>query len=73
MAEVTVGLSDDARAEFAARAARCGLSLEEYLTDELEYLALKPTPDDWLARVRTQTRRLVADIDPDRRKRRPNY
>lgn len=73
MTEVTISLSEGARDEFAARAARFGLSLEEYLTDELEYLALKPTPDDWLERVRTQARRILADIDADRGKRRPNY
>jgi hypothetical protein len=40
------------RDELAARAARSGRSLQQYLLAELEDLATHPTPDDWWAQVR---------------------
>ena len=42
----------EVRDELAARAARSGKSLQEYLLAELERLARRPTPEAWLARVR---------------------
>ncbi len=62
--------------ELAARAARSGRSLQEYLLHELEELAETPDPDDWIARARarvkaTGSRVTVEDIlaakDADRR------
>ena len=76
MTAITIGLPDDARAELAARAARSGRSLEQYVADELVYMARKPAPDDWLDEVRAQARDfggdlsvegLLADKDADRR------
>lgn len=43
---------DDVRDELAARAARAGRSLQEYMRAELIELAAKPTMDEWLDRVR---------------------
>lgn len=40
------------RDTLAARAARAGMSLQEYLRSELVALAEKPSIDEWLARVR---------------------
>jgi hypothetical protein len=64
MTAIKIGLSDEARKEFAARAARSGRSLEEYLADELEYLARKPAPenDDWVQQVRAEAREYGADL-----------
>jgi hypothetical protein len=64
MTAITIGLSDEARNKLAARAARSGRSLEEYLADELEYLARKPAPenDDWLQQVRAHARQHSASL-----------
>ncbi len=43
---------DRVRNELAARAARAGQSMQEYLLAELERLTRRPTVPDWLARVR---------------------
>ena len=43
---------DDVRDELAARAARSGRSLQEYLRVELIAIASKPNMNDWLASVR---------------------
>ena len=64
------------RDELAARAARRGQSMQEYLRGTLEALTSKPTPDDWLHAVRqrkslTEARVPATDIvealDEDRR------
>lgn len=52
MPTITVrDVSDEARNELAARAARSGRSLQEYLREELEAMARRPSVDDWSARV----------------------
>jgi plasmid stability protein len=43
---------NEVRDELAARAARSGQSMQEYLKAELERLARRPTIGDWLDRVR---------------------
>ncbi len=67
---------DETRNELAARAARSGRSLQEYLRGELVRLASTPSVDDWLAAVRadreaSDVRLSIADIlgaiDADRR------
>lgn len=67
---------DETRDELAARAARAGQSLQEYLRAQLTALAARPSPDAlWArveARVRTTGSRLPADAvlearDADRR------
>ncbi|CAN5220657.1 hypothetical protein BH23ACT9_BH23ACT9_11320 [soil metagenome] len=77
MPSITVrDVPDDARNELAARAARSGRSLQEYLRSHLVALAAQPDPGDLMAQVRERkTRtgsRLTADAilsqrDADRR------
>lgn len=43
---------DGVRDELAARAAREGKSMQEYLRNAMELLAAKPTPEQWVALVR---------------------
>jgi plasmid stability protein len=45
---------DETRDELAARAARAGQSLQEYLRARLNELAAKPSPDLLWARVRAR-------------------
>ncbi len=45
---------DETRAELAARAARAGQSLQEYLRAQLIEWASKPNPDELWARVRNR-------------------
>jgi antitoxin FitA len=45
---------DETRDELAARAARAGQSLQEYLRGQLNELAARPTPDLLWARVRAR-------------------
>ena len=64
------------RNELAARAAKAGKSMQEYLLAELERLARRPSLSDWLGQVRarksrTRTRLAAREIlsyrDRDRR------
>jgi len=64
------------RDELAARAARSGKSLQEYLLAELERLARRPSAEAWLERVqrrkaatgsRLSARAILAARDADRR------
>jgi plasmid stability protein len=55
MVAITVrDVPDDVRDELAARAARAGQSLQEYLRSLLVATADKPTPDEVLARARAR-------------------
>jgi len=45
---------DEVRDELAARAARSGRSLQEYLRLQLIRMASAPSPEDWLARVHSR-------------------
>jgi|KBSSwiStaDraftv2_1062776.scaffolds.fasta_scaffold1834189_2 plasmid stability protein len=56
---------DEVRNELAARAARSGRSLQEFLRLELESMAAKPSVEDWLARVRENVAAHGTIIDPD--------
>ena len=47
---------DEVRNELAARAARAGQSMQEYLRQELERLARRPSLDEWLSRVQDRKR-----------------
>ena len=52
MTAITIrDVPDDTRKELAARAARSGQSMQEYLRRELIRLASVPTVEDWLAKV----------------------
>jgi len=77
MPAITVrDIPDETRDELAARAARTGRSLQEYLRAELIELARLPEPDVLLASVRERKARtgsrlardrIVAHRDADRR------
>lgn len=77
MAAITVrNVPDEVRDELAARAARSGRSLQEYLLQELIQMASQPSLEEVISRARarvraTRTRMSVADIlaarDADRR------
>jgi len=67
---------DEVRDELAARAARSGRSLQEYLASVLTDLAAKPAVEDVLARARERSRTtgssvsvedILAARDADRR------
>ena len=45
---------DETRDELAARAARAGQSLQEYVRAQLTALAQRPSPDDLWARVQAR-------------------
>jgi antitoxin FitA len=64
MVAVTVrDVPDDVRDELAARAARAGKSLQEYLRGLLVAAAGKPTIDDVLARARARVTATGVRID----------
>jgi antitoxin FitA len=77
MAAITVrNVPDEVRDELAARAARSGRSLQEYLLNQLVEMASQPSLDEVISRARarvaaTRTRLTPADIlaarDADRR------
>lgn len=52
----------ETRDELAARAARSGRSLQEYLRMELIELADRPDMDEWLDRVRERKRRTAVSL-----------
>jgi antitoxin FitA len=57
MTAITIrNVPEHARDELAARAARSGRSLQEYLLGWLEELAATPDPDDWILRARERAR-----------------
>jgi len=56
---------DDARDELAARAARSGRSLQEYLRGELVRIAARPDPEEWVARVRERKQQTGARFTGD--------
>jgi plasmid stability protein len=69
-------VSDAARNQLAARAARTGRSLQEYVRMKLEELARRPDPEDFMARLRDRKQsassrlsrdELLAHRDADRR------
>ncbi|OGQ86529.1 MAG: hypothetical protein A2289_19105 [Deltaproteobacteria bacterium RIFOXYA12_FULL_58_15] len=57
---------EDTRNELAARAARSGRSLQEYLRRQLVDLARKPDAQALLARVRDRKARNRSQLPPDR-------
>ncbi len=77
MATITIrSVSDETRNELAARAARSGRSLQEFLRLELERLASRPAKAELMERVRERVERtgtrlsakeIVALRDTDRR------
>ncbi|MGH8996878.1 MAG: FitA-like ribbon-helix-helix domain-containing protein [Acidimicrobiales bacterium] len=70
------GVPDGVHDELAARAARCGRSLQEYLLAHLVEVASRPSVDEVVARARDRVRltqtvldidAILADRDSDRR------
>lgn len=57
---------DHVRDELAARAARAHKSMQEYLKEELERLASRPSVDAWLERVRERKRAADRRVPPAR-------
>ena len=57
-------VSDDVRNELAARAARRGQSMQEFLRGELERIASRPSVDDWLDEVRRRVEASGTRIPP---------
>ena len=53
------------RDELAARAARSGRSLQEYLLAELVEIAARPDPSDVIGRARERVRRTGTRVDPE--------
>lgn len=53
------------RDELAARAARSGRSLQEYLLAEITELAARPDPSDVIARARERLRNTGTRVDVD--------
>lgn len=66
MTTITIrDVPEEARAELAARAARGGRSLQEYLRAELIELARKPDAQALVARIRERKREHPVDIASD--------
>ena len=62
--QITIRDVDEAvRDELAARAAKRGQSMQEYLRGSLEAMAAKPAPEDWLREVRRRKVSSGARID----------
>lgn len=59
------GVPDDTRNELAARAARSGRSLQEYLRAELIALAGRPDPEELMERIRERVRRTGSVLTAD--------
>lgn len=66
MVAVTIrDVPDDVRGELAARAARAGRSLQEYLRSLLVNAAAKPTLEEVLDRARVRVSVTGLRLDPD--------
>ncbi len=63
--QITIrNVPDEVRDELAARAARRGKSMQEYLRGELGRLASRPSIDSWLAEVRRRKRAAGTRLPP---------
>lgn len=75
--QITIrGVPEDVRDELASRAARQRKSMQEYLCQELERLATRPSVDAWLDSVRERklaagrrlsARKILSHRNADRR------
>ena len=55
--QITIrNVAESVRDELAARAARQGRSMQEFLRAQLELLAARPSPEVWLQQVRSRKR-----------------
>jgi plasmid stability protein len=57
---------EDTRDELAARAARSGRSLQEYLRGQMIALAAKPDPETLIRRVRERKQRTRSSLPSDK-------
>ncbi|WP_041259122.1 FitA-like ribbon-helix-helix domain-containing protein [Pseudofrankia inefficax] len=57
---------EEIRDELAARAARSGRSLQEYVLRQLIDLASQPTAEDVIARARSRVQATGTRLDPER-------
>lgn len=65
MAAITVrNVPDEVRDELAARAARSGRSLQEYLLHQFIEMASQPTLDEVIARARARVAATQTLLDP---------
>jgi antitoxin FitA len=65
MAAITVrNVPDEVRDELAARAARSGRSLQEYLLHQFVEMASQPTLDEVIARARARVAATRTLLDP---------
>ena len=53
---------EDVRDTLAARAARNGQSMQEYLLSELERLASQPSIDEWLEEIRERKAGMTSSV-----------
>lgn len=66
MTTITVrDVPDDARDELAARAARSGRSMQEYLRATLVELAARPDPSELVARIRARKQLTSSTLTAD--------
>ena len=64
--QITIrNVPNEVRDELAARAALQRKSMQEFLREELERLAARPTIEQWLDRVRERKRAAPARLSPD--------
>jgi antitoxin FitA len=64
--QITVrNVPEKVRDELAARAARRGQSMQEFLRAELERLAARPSVDEVLGRIRERKALARTKLDPD--------
>lgn len=65
MTAITIDLPDEIRDELAARAARRGRSLEQYLREMLTENVAIPDPDEWWTQVRARARASGSTVTAD--------
>jgi hypothetical protein len=63
--QITInGIPEEVRDELAARAASRRQSMQEFLLNELERIASRPTVDVWLHGVRQRKKAMGARVSP---------
>ena len=66
MTTITIrNVPEETRNELAARAARAGQSLQEFMLSEIKRMTERPTMDEVFARVRERKRAHPAEISPE--------
>jgi plasmid stability protein len=66
MTAITIrNVPEEVRAELAARAARSGRSLQEFLLRQLTTIASRPAVDDVIDRARSRVAAVGTQLDPD--------